>query len=421
MNTIDDTHSVHLHSWVNTAEDPATPFPIQNLPFGRFRHTGQGAWSTGVAIGDQVLDLRATGLCDHPDMASLLASAPAQRQRLRRALSEGLRSGSTERGAWQKALLPQAEIELGTPCEVRNYTDFFIGIHHAARSGALYRPEQPLLPNYRWLPIGYHGRASTVRASGHGFSRPRGQVLATGACAPHLQPSAMLDYELELGIVIGQGNAFGEPISIAHAEQHVFGLTLLNDWSARDIQRWEAQPLGPFLAKSFATTVSPWIVTTEALAPFRRPFKRPEGDPQPLPYLDSADNARRGAIDVHLEVWLQTERMRASGHAGDCICRSNFADAAYWTMAQLVTHHSANGCELLSGDLLGTGTLSGASPDTAACLLEATSGGRQALDLSNGEKRTYLLDGDEITLRGHCDRPGHRRIGFGDCRARVLA
>lgn len=414
-----DTHSPGLFSWVESANAPQTPFPIQNLPYGRFRRDASEPWSVGVAIGEQVLDVHGAGLCDSPEMVSWLTLPRAQRQAQRQAISRALQHGSDGRARIEPWLMPMDAVELGLPCEIRNYSDFFIGIHHAASTGRLYRPDTPLLPNYRWVPIGYHGRASSIQVSGRDFTRPKGQVKPPGAGAPAMQPSAQLDFELEMGIVMGQGNAHGDAIPIDAAQEHIAGLTLLNDWSARDLQRWESQPLGPFLAKSFATTLSPWIVTLEALAPFRRPFIRPPGDPQPLPYLDSPADRASGAIDVTLEVWLQTDGMRALGAVGDCIVRTGFAQAAYWTMAQLVAHHTVNGCNLMPGDLLGTGTLSGEGPGQAACLLEITEGGKRPLRLSNGEERLFLHDGDTVTLRGFCERPGRRRIGFGDCTGTV--
>jgi fumarylacetoacetase len=303
---------------------------------------------------------------------------------------------------------------------VGDYTDFYVGIHHATAVGKLFRPDNPLLPNYKWVPIGYHGRASTLIASGTPFKRPMGQLKAPDADVPRLAPTQRLDLELELGIVIGQPSAMGEPVPMARAEEHVFGLTLFNDWSARDVQAWEYQPLGPFLAKNFASTVSPWIVTLEALAPFRQPFVRDAADPQPLPYLSSEANRRAGVINVDLEVLLQTERMRQAGQAPEVISRSNFADAAYWTVAQLVAHHTVGGCSLSAGDLFGSGTLSGPRPEQAGSLLELTAGGKQPITLANGEQRTFLQDGDTLILRGACQRAGYRRIGFGECAGTVL-
>jgi fumarylacetoacetase len=428
---IDATHDPALQSWLPSANGPQTDFPIQNLPFGRFRRAGE-AWRIGVAIGDQILDLAAArehgrwapALHDAlaplaaGDLNAFMGQGTAARRALRQALSQALaEGGQPSLGA---SLVPQAEAELGLPCRVGDYTDFYVGIHHATVVGKLFRPDNPLLPNYKWVPIGYHGRASTLLPSGQPFVRPRGQLMAPGAEAPRLAATQRLDFELELGIVIGQGNALGAPVELADAEEHVFGLTLFNDWSARDVQAWEYQPLGPFLSKNFASTVSPWIVTLEALAPFRRPFVRPAGDPAPLPYLDGTANRESGAIDVALEVLLQTPRMRQAGLPPVCISRSNFADAAYWTVAQLVAHHTVNGCALAVGDLFGTGTLSGPRPEQAGSLLELTQGGRQAITLPNGEERVFLQDGDSLRLAGRCERPGWRGIGFGPCEALVL-
>jgi fumarylacetoacetase len=415
-----DANDPALQSWVESANDPANDFPIQNLPFGRFRRAGETDWSVGVAIGDQVLDLRRAGMLDHSDMQRILGLATSARQALRQAISQALRRGSADRLRVEQALTPMAEVELGVPCHIRDYTDFYVGIHHATAVGREFRPDHPLLPNYQWVPIGYHGRASTINASGTSLRRPLGQLKPANASAPSLAASARLDFELELGMVIGRGNPQGTRIPIADAEDHVFGLALFNDWSARDIQGWEYQPLGPFLSKNFASTISPWIVTLEALEPFRRPFTRPAEDPQPLPYLSSPANSELGAFDVQLEVVLQTARMAQAGHPGDVISRSNFAEAAYWTVAQLVAHHTVNGCGLQSGDLFGSGTLSGPRPEQAGSLLELTVGGQKPLTLSSGEQRAFLEDGDTVVLRGYCERPGHRRIGFGECRATVL-
>jgi fumarylacetoacetase len=421
MGGLNDTLDPALQSWVESAHDPRTDFPIQNLPFGRFRVAGE-AWRIGVAIGDQVLDLQAAGLIDHADMNRLMQQGAMARRALRQALSEGLRAGSRQRAAWEGALVKQSSVELGLPCQIGDYTDFYTSIHHATTVGRQFRPDNPLLPNYKWVPIGYHGRASSIGVSGQAFRRPWGQsrpATAPEGSAPNFGPSRRLDYELELGIFIGQPNALGEPVVMDDAEAHVFGVALFNDWSARDLQGWEYQPLGPFLAKNFASTVSPWVVTLDALAPFRQPFTRPEGDPAPLPYLDSAANRSQGAIDIQLEVWLQTAAMREAGSAGDRISTSNYADA-YWTLAQLVAHHTVNGCNLQPGDLLGSGTLSGPAPGQGGSLLELSNGGKAPLTLSNGEQRTFLEDGDSVILKAYCERPGARRIGFGECRGTVL-
>ncbi len=422
--TCDETHDPGLQSWVTTANDPDTDFPIQNLPFGRFRpaggQDGDSEWRIGVAIGDQVLDLQATGLVASTDMKALMSTAPAARRALRLKLSQGLREGSATEASWRNALSPMAAVTMGLPCEIGDYTDFYVGLHHAIAVGKQFRPDNPLLPNYQWVPIGYHGRSSTINVSGTDFPRPVGQRRGEDDKHPAFGPSARVDLELEVGVFIGQGNEQGRPITIGDAEDHVFGIALFNDWSARDLQAWEYQPLGPFLSKNFASTVSPWIVTMEALAPFRSAFERPAGDPEPLPYLDSQANRAQGAIDIGLEVWLQTARMRAAGSSGQRLSQSNFASAAYWTVAQLVAHHTVNGCSLRSGDLFGSGTLSGAAPGQEGSMLEMSLGGKRPITLDNGETRSFLEDGDAIVLRGRCQRDGARSIGFGTCRATVL-
>ena len=419
---INTTHDPKLRSWVSSANEAGCDFPIQNLPFGRFRPAGSSeGFRIGIAIGDQVLDLKAAGLIDTDDMNVLLGQGAAERQALRSAISEGLREGSPKQAAWSKALSAQSSVEMTVPCRIGDYTDFYTGIHHATTVGKLFRPDQPLMPNYKWVPIGYHGRASSIGVSGQRFKRPQGQTKAPDAETPSFGPSKRLDYELELGFVIGRGNALGEPIAIADAEQHLFGVTLLNDWSARDLQAWEYQPLGPFLAKNFATTVSPWIVSMEALAPFRAKFARPEGDPQPLAYLDAPANRESGALDITLEVWLQTARMRNAGEPAVRLTCGNTTEAAYWTAAQLVTHHTVNGCNLQPGDLLGSGTLSGPNPDEAGSLLELTLGGKQPITLPNGERRAFLEDGDTLSLRGYCERAGAVRIGLGEVSGTVVA
>ena len=421
MTALNATHDPKLRSWVASANEAGTDFPIQNLPFGRFRTAGSSeAFRIGVAIGDQVLDLRATGLIDTDDMNVLMDAGTKERQALRAAISAGLAEGSDKQAAWSKALLPQAKAEMTVPCRIGDYTDFYTGIHHATTIGKLFRPDQPLMPNYKWVPIGYHGRASSIGVSGQAFKRPNGQTKAPDAAEPTFGPSKRLDYELELGFFIGRGNAQGEPIAIADAEEHLFGVTLLNDWSARDLQAWEYQPLGPFLSKNFASTLSPWLVTMEALAPFRSKFERPAGDPQPLPYLDAASNRESGALDITVEVLLQTAKMRAEGVAPVRLTRGNVAEAAYWTAAQLVAHHTVNGCNLQPGDMLGSGTLSGPKPDEAGSLIELTQGGKQPITLPNGEKRTFLEDGDTLTIRGYCERPGAVRIGLGEVSGTVV-
>jgi fumarylacetoacetase len=429
----DATHDPLLRSWVASANVPECDFPIQNLPLGRFRRSGSDeALRGGVAIGDQVLDLELalerspwpSGAAEllEPlaagDLAGFMAMGRPAWRALRAALSAALAEGSETGPFLELCLLPQAQAEMALPCRIGDYTDFYTGIHHALAVGKLMRPDNPLLPNYKWVPIGYHGRASSVTLGGP-VKRPRGQTRSSGE-TPHFGPSQRLDYELELGLWVGVGNELGAPVAIDGAEQRLFGVTLLNDWSARDIQGWEYQPLGPFLAKSFSTMVSPWLVTFDALAPFRRPFTRPAGDPPPLPHLDSEANRAAGAVDIRLEVWLQTARMREQGLPALRLSQSNALDA-YWTPAQLVAHHTSNGCNLQTGDLLGTGTLSGAQPGQGGSLLELTAGGRQPLSLPDGERRAFLEDGDTVTLRAYCQAPGAVRIGLGSVSGTVVA
>ena len=416
---LDDTHDPSLESWVESANDPKTDFPIQNLPFGRFRRAGEERWSIGAAIGDQVLDLRRAELIDTDDMNALMQSAPLARRELRGAISRSLRRNSARLASLRGFLAPQSSVEMGLPCRIGDYTDFHTSIQHATNVGKQFRPDNPLLPNYKWIPIGYHGRASSIVVSGQAFRRPVGQFKGPDDPAPSFGPTRRLDFELELGAFVGAPNALGEPVSIERAEDHVFGLVLFNDWTARDVQAWEYQPLGPFLSKNFASTVSPWIVTTEALAPFRAPFKRPESDPQPLPYLDSPANRGSGSIDIALEAALQTEKMRQAGEPAQLLMHSNFRDS-YWTLAQLVAHHTVTGCNLQAGDLLGSGTQSGPQAGQGGSMLELTLGGKQPLRLPNGETRGFLEDGDTVILRGYSERAAFRRIGFGECAGTVL-
>ena len=430
---INETHKPTLRSWVASANEVASDFPLQNLPFSTFRRRGsQEAFRIGVAIGDQVLDLGQPAVCAalgldanvttalaQPALNGLMAQGPAVWSALRLALSRALRAGSPLQATLQGTLLPQAQVEYTLPARIGDYTDFYTSVYHATNVGKLFRPDNPLLPNYKWVPIGYHGRSSSIGVSGQTFHRPKGQLMAPGATAPVLAPSQRMDIELELGIFIGQGNALGESIPMAQAEDHVFGLCLLNDWSARDIQAWEYQPLGPFLAKNFATTLSPWVVTLEALAPYRTAPFRPAEDPQPLPYLDTPANRSSGALDIQLELLLQTAKMKQAGLAPHCLAQTSYRHA-YWTLAQLVTHHTVNGCNLQPGDLLGSGTLSGPTLEQAGALLELTTGGKQAISLPNGETRTFLQDGDTVLLRGHCSQAGAARIGFGVCEGTLL-
>ncbi|MDP4302832.1 fumarylacetoacetase [Leptothrix discophora] len=439
MAAIDETHDAGLTSWVASANVADTDFPIQNLPFGRFRPVAPGgpgvALRVGVAIGDEVLDLSlAASAPGWPaevqpllaqlasgDLNGFMGLGPAPHRALRLALSRALRAGSPMQAALSGALRPQSQAGMALPCEIGDYTDFYTGIHHATTVGTLFRPDQPLLPNYKWVPIGYHGRSSSIVVSGTPVRRPRGQVKGPDHAEPILSPSRRLDHELELGAVIGRGNALGTSIGLDEAEDHLFGIVLLNDWSARDVQAWEYQPLGPFLAKNFASTVSPWIVTMEALAPFRAPFVRAAEDPRPLPYLDAAGNRAAGQLDLVLEVQIQTAAMRAAGLPPHRLSTSRTLQAAYWTFAQLVTHHSVGGCNLRSGDLLGSGTLSGPAPDQGGSILELSAGGKRALELPGGETRTFLQDGDTVILRAWGERPGARRIGLGSCSGTVLA
>ena len=419
LNT-DTTHDASLRSWLESANDPATDFPIQNLPFGRFRREGDDGLCIGVAIGDQVLDLRRVGLVQNGQMNQLMRLPREARQALRQAISQGLRHGSAQETKFRAALVPQSDVTMGLPCEIGDYTDFYTSIHHATTVGKQFRPDNPLLPNYKWVPIGYHGRASSIFASGHSFPRPLGQTKSPDSEVPNFGPCRRLDYELEVGIFISRPNIAGDRIPMASAEEHVFGIALFNDWSARDIQGWEYQPLGPFLSKNFASTLSPWIVTMDALEPFRKAFAHPSGDPQPLPYLDSPANREAGAIDIELEVWLQTPAMKKAGSPGERLMTSNYADA-YWTVAQMVAHHTVNGCNLRAGDLFGSGTLSGPDAGQGGSLLELSDGGKKPIRLGNGETRTFLEDCDTVILRGYCQREGFRRIGFGECRGTVAS
>jgi fumarylacetoacetase len=426
MTAVDHSHDPALRSWVEGA-DEHPDWPVQNLPLGIFSTEGT-APRPGTAIGDEIVDLRAIAplLPDavrdalrQPTLNALFALPSAARLALRHRLS-ALLLDEGQRAAVEPALVPAAVATLHLPAAIGDYTDFYVGIHHATNVGTLFRPDNPLLPNYKWVPIGYHGRASSVRPSGVPVVRPSGQRKAPEAEAPAFEPTRRLDYELELGIWIGEGNVLGSPIPIGAAGAHVAGFSLLNDWSARDLQAWEYQPLGPFLAKNFHTTVSPWVVTSEALAPFRTAQPpRPTGDPAPLPYLlDAADQAG-GALSIELEVLLVTARMRQAGLPPHRLSRGT-ADAMYWTVAQMIAHHSSGGCDLRPGDLLGSGTLSTADPAGYGSLMELTEGGKAPLTLPGGKPRTFLQDHDEVIFRGTARAEGYRPIGFGECRALVL-
>ncbi len=422
------THDPNKKSWVESANIPECDFPLQNLPFGVFRRKGSSdSPRVGVAIGDQILDLaparRQLGVELPADAESslnrIMALGPNEHSAMRLAIHTGLSAGSPNQSELQLALVPMERAELLLPSEIGGYTDFYASIHHATNVGRLFRPEKPLLPNYKYVPIAYHGRSSSIVVSGTPVVRPSGQQRS-GENDPTFAPSRRLDYELEAGLYIGRGNRLGTPIPIAEAGQHMFGFSLVNDWSARDMQAWEYQPLGPFLGKNFATTVSPWIVTAEALAPFRVPANpRPAGEPAPLPYLFSEEDQQRGALSIELEVLIASEKMRQQGIAPHRLSRVNF-NTMYWTPAQMVTHHASNGCNLQPGDLLASGTVSGAEPDSLGSLLEITKGGREPFALPSGETRTFLEDGDEVSLRGSCAAPGFRRIGFGECRGIIL-
>lgn len=431
MTSINATHDPQLRSFVESANQPDTDFPIQNLPFGVFRHGDDDR--VGVAIGDQIVDvyqLKELGLlkgkaeeaaraCAGPNLNPLMGMGPEAWSALRAALSSLLRADSPEREAVSRALVAMDSVELQVPADIGDYTDFYCSIHHATNVGSMFRPDNPLMPNYKHLPVGYHGRSSSIVASGASVVRPHGQTMADGADAPTFGPSRLLDYELEVGFYVGAGNAMGRSIPLEDAESQLFGFCLVNDWSARDIQKWEYQPLGPFLAKSFATTVSPWVITNEALAPFRVPaFERAADDPSPLPHLDSEGNRQHGGIDIDLEVYLSTETMRSQGVAPQRLSRGNFRHM-YWTAAQMLTHHAAAGCNLRPGDLMASGTVSGPEKGSRGCLLELTWRGSEPITLPTDEVRRFLQDGDEVILRGSCQRDGAARIGFGECRGTV--
>jgi fumarylacetoacetase len=419
-------------SWVESANAPGTDFPLQNLPYGVFRHNEETR--IGVAIGDQVLDLRA---CAHQDLLRELRSDAidactqkslndlmalgsetwsALRSRLTALLAES--ADSRVKSRVQPFLVPMRDAQMQLPAHIGDYTDFYASIHHATRVGKLFRPDNPLLPNYKYVPIGYHGRASSIVVSGTPIRRPCGQIKAPTAAEPVFGLSRSLDYELEVGIFVGPGNPLGQPVPIGVAEQHIFGLCLVNDWSARDIQAWEYQPLGPFLAKNFATTISQWVVSMEAIAANRIPAApRPVGDPAPLPYLSDSDSSRAG-INLTLEVFLQSDQMRKAGLAPVQLSTGNLRDL-YWSLDQLLTHHASSGCNLRPGDLLATGTVSGPEEGSEGCLLEMKHRAT-TLKLPNGETRTFLEDGDEVTFRGYCQAPGLPRIGFGQCTGRII-
>lgn len=435
---LNDTHDANLISWVEAANAPDNDFPIQNLPYCSF--LPRGMWDTprlGVAIGDQVIDLGALQDADllpsverdlGVDLGSIIDMTREERAGLRAAISRlllaetpDLRDNAVVR---RMAVFAMDEVVFLTPVDPPGFTDFYASIFHATNVGSMFRPDNPLLPNYKHVPIAYNGRASTVVASGTPIVRPMGQTMPDGADTPVFGPCKLLDYELELGFFVGQGNEMGTPILIENAEDHIFGIALVNDWSARDLQKWEYQPLGPFLAKTFATSVSPFVVTMEALAPFRcAAYERPEGDPSPLEYLSSTNNTTFGGIDLTVEAWLSSAQMREQGMDPIRLSKGSFRQM-YWTLAQMLTHHASNGCEMSPGDLLASGTISGPESEARGCLLELSWDGngkpRKPIALPTGETRIFLADGDEVILRAACERQGARRIGLGECRGIVM-
>lgn len=431
---LNETHNPGLTSWVESANLESADFPIQNLPFAVFRlRVSDESLRGGVAIGDQVLDLARLAearafdgeinellqLCAGSSLNAFMGRGAVASSTLRLALSRALRTGSALQDRLQPCLVAQDLVEYSLPCRIGDYTDFYSSLNHATNVGRLFRPDNPLLPNYKWVPIGYHGRTSSIGVSGQDIHRPLGQTKAPDADSPSFGPCQRLDYETEVGIYIGAGNELGDRVAIDDADSHVFGYCIFNDWSARDIQAWEYQPLGPFLSKSFASTVSPWIVTSEALLPYRTEWSRAADDPQPLNYLDSEQNRNQGALDLKLQTYLQSAKMRADGDAPHLLGESNFAQS-YWSVAQMVTHHTVNGCNLQPGDFFGSGTQSGTSDNELGSMLEISRGGQQDLELPNGEIRRFLNDGDCIIMSGYCSKPGAARIGFGSASATIL-
>ena len=436
-NTTNATHHQELKSWVESANDPSGDFPIQNLPFGIFRKRGsKESPRAGVAIGDQILDiaacskqglftgqaLRAAAACGDPSLNRLMSQGQTASSALRKQASKLLDASAWSKSKSQKLaglLVPMSKAEIFLPAGIGDYSDFYASIQHATNIGKMFRPDNPLLPNYKYVPIGYHGRSSSIVPSGAQVIRPVGQTMSGQVLPPAFGPTNELDYELEIGIFIGVGNKQGAPVPIREAPQHIFGLCLVNDWSARDIQRWEYQPLGPFLSKGFCTSLSPWVVTCEALAPFRIPAcKRPQGDPAPLSYLADEADSRAGGFDIRLSIRIQTGEMRKKGLQPLEVSRTSFA-GMYWTAAQMVTHHASNGCNLRPGDLIASGTISGVSVNSTGSLIELTNRGSEPVMMPSGESRRFLEDGDEVVMTAWCERPGFARIGFGECRGRV--
>jgi len=427
---LDETHDPGLRSWVESANDPSTDFPIQNLPFGVFR--GKGGRSSpgiGIAIGDRILDLTAcarAGLFTgeaasaarysvDDSLNRLMAEGRGAAQTIRRTASALLRPGSAAAARADEITIAQEDADLLLPVRIGDYTDFYASVHHATNVGSMFRPDNPLLPNYKFVPIGYHGRASSIVVSGEAVVRPLGQTRDDASEPPVFGATRRMDYEMELGVFVGAGNSLGEAVPLGRASEHLWGMCVVNDWSARDIQAWEYQPLGPFLAKNFATTISPWVVTFDALAPFRTaPTPRPAGDPAPLPYLDDPGDRSHGALDITVEVFLRSAQMREAGTPEHFVSRGSFRDM-YWTVGQLLAHHASNGCNLRPGDLIASGTISGPAKESRGCLLERTWRGSEPLTLPTGEQRAFLADGDEVIMRAYAQRDGYRRVGFGSC------
>jgi fumarylacetoacetase len=430
--SLNETHDPARRSWVESANTPDTDFPIQNLPFGVFRPAPGQPPRVGVAIGDQIVDVaaaasstkdlagKAAQACAAPSLKDLMALGPQAWSALRLDLSRLLSAGHGDAQNLRRHLTPMARAEMTLPARSPNFTDFYASVFHATNAGRMFRPDNPLLPNYKYVPVAYHGRASSIVVSGTPFKRPRGQRKGPNDAVPSYGPSRSMDFELELGMYIGTPSVLGEAVPVAKAAEHIFGCCLLNDWSSRDVQAWEYQPLGPFLGKNFATTVSPWVVTAEALAPFHAAaFTRPAGDPAPLPHLDDATDRAQGGLDITLEAYMATEAMRKKAMAPLRLSQTSFA-TVYWTVAQMIAHHTSNGCNLEVGDLIGSGTISGPEKSSWGSLLELTVRGAEPIAMPSGEKRGFIEDGDEIIFRGFCARPGAARIGFGECRAVIL-
>ncbi|HKX83731.1 MAG TPA: fumarylacetoacetase [Pyrinomonadaceae bacterium] len=434
MYEINETHDPNLRSWVESANDPNTDFPIQNLPFCSFKRKETNEFAgIGVVIGDNVFDFQrafdseqdqSTYLLQKlSDLNELIGNLDATEVTFLRRRIQNLLNADVERVVRDRikhCLINIADCDDLSPFQIGDYTDFYASIFHATNVGSMFRPDNPLLPNYKYVPIGYHGRASSIVISGTDIKRPNGQNRSDTGKPPVFIPSKNLDYEMEVGFFVGQGNELGQAIPIAEAEKHIFGLCLVNDWSARDIQGWEYQPLGPFLAKNFATTISPFVVTMEALAPFRtKAFERDPEDPHPLDYLNDPHNQQLGGLDINLEVYIETEKMRNESIQPHLVSRSNTKDL-YWTIGQMLTHHASNGCNLQTGDLMATGTVSGREKLERGCLLEMTWRGSEPIELPSGEQRRFLEDGDEVIMKGFCEREGFRRVGFGECRGRIF-